>query len=258
MFYGERNQKVYNIPKNCLFEMEDLELIVKQFTEDFQGKGIVADANKRVLDFNVYLANHSLPYLKHGEFTKILIDVKQRFEDVFDLSFDYKFFSAPEVGPAIFLLLDRINKGIIVKYFDGKTTKRIDRAEFAKIEAMYYSMNDISRSLYDYDVFFQANGYKKKSGLDCVISGLEGLSAGGRQVGVAAFGADTFVLGISNREKEELEKTMLHEISHCFGADHTYFPLSIMSHNTQCVLRWWDPFSKYVVKKGIERYLSQD
>lgn len=231
--------------------MRSLESILEQ---DFQKKR----SEKRSLDLNLYLTAPSFSFLSPDEFGNILIDVRSEFESTFDLSFKYNLFSVPDAEPAPKKLKQALDEKVVL--IDVNSEKVMDYDDIRSLESKYNVQNDVSRSFFDYQLLLQDEGYMNEAGLHCIILGLEGREdRQTRVIGESIVGEPYFVISLYDRKKKFIEKTLLHELGHCFGAYHSILPFNIMKPETNdfCSFYYWAPSSKFVIRKGIKNYLEK-
>ena len=127
----------------------------------------------------------------------------------------------------------------------------------ANAETRYSYLGPLGKLLTDYSLFLRKN-LEQQKGIHCILHEARDHRKQ-KALGVASIGEPYMLLSLS-RSGSVLARHILHEMSHCLGAKHNYFPFGFMYPTANSIFGksfYWDPFSRNAVRKGLEKFEYQ-
>lgn len=229
--------------------MSNIESILEQLNCTFKTDG----QQKQDLNLNVYLTPTSFYLIEPSKVTNIFEQVKSKFNKAFDVDISLRFSIIPTNVPNLLTIMDEKLR----KSYQEEPENSFMNTLLAQTTLLtYLYQNTLAQKLIDYKLFFESQSTIQK-GLHCILHEIEdygfskahGMSIQGRQYSLVSI----------LRKETTLVKHILHEVSHCLGARHSYFPFSIMYPIANSILGsslYWDPISKLSIRKGIHKLMD--
>lgn len=224
--------------------MSDTESLLERLAVEFP------ISHAQGIDMYVHFTQLSSKMIESSKLTRILKQVQSNWRDTFSNELIYHFDIVPsDPQSSLKIILQRLTDS-----FQQEPENRFLNTMSAQRAIFVYSVQrPLTQKLMDYKLYIESNK-KQQKGLHCVLHEIEDYGLN-QASGVATTGGPYMLLSISRSERA-LTKHMLHEIGHCFGGGHSYFPFSIMYPTTNTLLgcgTYWDPISKRNVKEGLKR-----